>query len=403
MRGSTMVRRMLATVATVALAVTVGTTPTAAAAGPEPAATRSATGGQLLTRSATDTAPPPVRTIVGTVAVGDRYPYVFTIGTDGNLWINWQDQTQGWNWSNMGTPPGVGIRMPVGVTIVDAFSRPYAFVLGTDGNLWSLWRSLTAWQWRNQGAPPGSNFVSWPSFAAVAVDGTSPYIFVRSDGDETIWVNRWNGAVWSWANLGSPPDGISAYGPLGVLLEEGTPQVYVVGNYGHLWSTRVDGQAAIWNDLGNPGVSLDSGSNALGAQNAIQVAPNARPYLFALGSDRNAWIRWRSEAGWQWHNLGSPPGQTLVSAPLGVLSVDGTSPFSFHRTGEGGLWINYWDGSNWYWSDQNPPFQPAGGGSAVVAPQNSSRPALFLLDTGGNLWSRWWDGSWWNWTNRSAT
>ncbi|MFF0721496.1 hypothetical protein [Micromonospora sp. NPDC003816] len=392
MRVSTITRRFPAVATAIALGVASLATPVTAAP--------VATGTQQLTAAAANTAPT-TRQIVGAVAVGDRYPYVFVIGTDGNLWINWQDQSEQWNWSNMGTPPGVALRMPIGVTIVDGFSRPYAFVLGSDQNVWSLWRSATSWQWRNQGAPPGANFVSWPSFAAVAVNDTSPYLFVRSDGDETVWVNWWNGSVWNWTNISSPPDGIAATGPVGVLLENGTPQVYTVGNGGRLWTTRFDDTAAPWVDLGQPpGVWLTDAGTPFGARSAVQVAPDARPYLLATGSDDNAWLRWWTGTQWEWHNLGSPPEQ-LVPGTLGALAVNGTSPFSFFATDGGGLWINYWDGSNWHWSDQSPPFRPALTGTAVLAPQNSTRPAIFLRDTAGNLWSRWWNGSYWSWTNRS--
>ncbi|TCB98395.1 hypothetical protein E0H26_08400 [Micromonospora zingiberis] len=396
-----MTRRILAAGLAVVAAIAVGAASPASAT---PVVAKAAALGdeRLLARVAAN-AVPATRQVVGAVAVGDRYPYVFVVGTDGNLWINWQDQSAQWNWSNMGTPPGVGLRMPIGVTIVDNFSRPYAFLLGTDQNVWSLWRSSTSWQWSNQGSPPGANFVSWPSFAAVAVNGTSPYLFVRSDGDETVWVNWWNGAAWNWTNISSPPDGIAATGPVGVLLENGTPQVYVVSNFGNLWTTRFDDAPAPWVDLGRPtGGWLTDASTAFGARSAVQVAPDARPYLFATGSDDNVWLRWWTGSQWEWRNMGSPPGHQLVPGTLGALSVGGTSPYSFFATAGGGLWINYWDGQNWYWSDQSPPFSPTLNGTAVIAPQNSTRPAIFLRDTSGNLWSRWWNGSYWSWTNRSA-
>lgn len=400
MHERTLTRRRLAAGLVIAVTITVGVA-SAGSAASATAKTAAAGDEQLIARSTTSAAPA-TRQIVGAVAVGDRYPHVFVIGTDGNLWINWQDQSDQWNWSSMGTPAGVGLRMPIGVTIVDDSSRPYAFVLGTDQNVWSLWRSSTSWQWRNQGSPPGANFVSWPSFAAVAVNGTSPYLFVRSDGDETVWVNWWNGATWNWTNISSPPDGIAASGPIGVLLENGTPQVYTVSNVGRIWTTRFDGAPAPWVDLGQPSPgSISDGSTAAGANSAIQVGPDARPYLFTSGSDGHAWLR-RWTGKWEWRNMGSPPGGQLIPGPLGALSVGGTSPYSFYAADGGGLWIIYWGGQDWYWSDQSPPFSPVVNGAAVLAPQDSTRPAIFLRDTSGNLWSRWWNGSFWSWTNRSA-
>lgn len=64
----------------------------------------------------------------------EQLPYVFVLGGDGNLWLNWWDGTQR-HWSNQDNPPGLAtVAGPVGVTTVmdspQAAQRPYAFVAG---------------------------------------------------------------------------------------------------------------------------------------------------------------------------------------------------------------------------------------------------------------------------------
>ena len=103
-----------------------------------------------------------------------------------------------WSWANQGKPAGVTISGPVGVlTMMDtptSAQRPYAFVQGSDGNLWVNWWNGSVWSWANQGNPPGVATVSGPVGVLTVKDTPTsaerPYAFVQgSDGN--LWVNWW--------------------------------------------------------------------------------------------------------------------------------------------------------------------------------------------------------------------
>src|SRR5690348_16619855 len=44
-----------------------------------------------------------------------------------------------------------------------------------------------------------------------------------------------------------------------------------------------------------------------------------------------------------------------VDISMGTITVDGSRPYVFVKAGDGSLWVNWWDGSAWHWSDQGLP------------------------------------------------
>ena len=84
---------------------------------------------------------------------------------------------------------------------------------------------VSIWKWANQSKPAGVT-ISGPVGVLTMMDTPTsaqrPYVFVRgSDGN--LWVNWWNGSVWSWANQGNPPGVATISGPVGVLTMMDTP------------------------------------------------------------------------------------------------------------------------------------------------------------------------------------
>ena len=153
-----------------------------------------------------------------------------------------------WKWANQSKPAGVTISGPVGVlTMMDtptSAQRPYVFVRGSDGNLWVNWWNGSVWNWANQGNPPGVATIGGPVGVLTMMDTPTsaqrPYVFVQgSDGN--LWVNWWNGSVWSWANQGNPPGAATVSGSVGVLTMMDTPAsaqrpyAFVQGSDGNLW------------------------------------------------------------------------------------------------------------------------------------------------------------------------
>jgi len=140
-----------------------------------------------------------VRSLLGVLTVMDsatsaQRPYAFVLGNDGNLWVNWWIGE--WRWSSLGKPPDpVSISSPVGVaTVMDtpiSPQRPYVFVLGSDGNLWVNWWTGGQWTWANQGKPEGENISGSVGVLTVMDTPMSPqrpHVFVRgSDGN--LWIN----------------------------------------------------------------------------------------------------------------------------------------------------------------------------------------------------------------------
>ncbi|MFD9421021.1 hypothetical protein ACFWC9_41195 [Streptomyces goshikiensis] len=78
-------------------------------------------------------------------------PYAFVITDDFRLWVNWWDGSK-WNWSAQGAPSGRLIPDSVGVVTMkddpNAFTRPYVFVIGDDSKLYLNWWDGKAWHCR---------------------------------------------------------------------------------------------------------------------------------------------------------------------------------------------------------------------------------------------------------------
>ena len=79
-----------------------------------------------------------------------------------------------------------------------------------------------------------------------------------------------------------------------------------------------------------------------------------RPYSFIKGSDSNLWVNWWNGSAWNWSNQGQPSGAGIVSS-MGAITVDGGRPYAFIKGSDGNLWVNWWNGSAWNWSNQHTP------------------------------------------------
>jgi hypothetical protein len=79
-----------------------------------------------------------------------------------------------------------------------------------------------------------------------------------------------------------------------------------------------------------------------------------RPYVFVKGNDGNLWVNWWSGKAWGWSNQGTPSGVSLASS-MGAITVDGGRPYVFVKGSDGNLWVNWWSGSAWNWANQNTP------------------------------------------------
>ncbi len=347
-------------------------------------------------------------------------PYAFVKGSDGQLWLNWWDGAA-WHWSNQATPPSVKIAASVGVlTVMDspnAAQRPYAFVKGSDGQLWLNWWDGAAWHWSNQGTPPSVKIAASVGVLTVmdSPDAAQrPYAFVKgSDGQ--LWLNWWDGAAWYWSNQATPPS-VKIAASVGVLTVMDSPNAaqrpyaFVKGSDGQLWLNWWDGAAWYWsNQATPPSVKIAASVGVL----TVMDSPNAaqRPYAFVKGSDGQLWLNWWDGAAWHWSNQGTPP-SVKIAASVGVLTVMDSPdaaqrPYAFVKGSDGQLWLNWWDGAAWYWSNQaTPPSVKIAASVGVLtvmdSPNAAQRPYAFVKGSDGQLWLNWWDGAAWYWSNQGT-
>ena len=157
--------------------------------------------------------------------------YTFAIGNDNNLYVLYGDGST-WTWLNLGHPPSGGVsndlRDPTSVTVPPAESI-FVFVIGIDGHLWvnysrvalgpqaSLKAHGTGWSWKDLGTPPTTGiYTFFPNALLVgneskeAVFNWNLFVFVVGY-DNSLWMistpNAELGlsAAWTWQPLGAPP------------------------------------------------------------------------------------------------------------------------------------------------------------------------------------------------------
>jgi hypothetical protein len=356
-----------------------------------------------ISPAAVSEGPATIGSRVGAISVTGS-PYIFVVGGDGNLWNNfWNPFNQIWQWADLGRPPGTTIAGAVGVTAVGALgNRPYIFVLGGDGNLWLNWWTGNAWSWSNQGQPGDTFDVGTfdvgieEGLGTVVVNVNYPQAYVRgSDGN--AYVNFWNGSGWVWENLGSPNGaGVSVELPVGTTIVGGRPYVFVIGSDGNLWNLWWNGGAWQWDNHGEPAPEAYlTGAGAV-------TAGGGYPQAYVYDGDSNLWSRYWNGSGWYWSNIGRPvniwPAETV-----GITTVGGSGrPYIFVRGSDGGLYLAWWTGNAWSWSYQGQPVN----GSVIVeggigaATAFGSYPQAYVRGSDDRLWNNYWNGNGWYWAEQ---
>jgi len=161
--------------------------------------------------------------------------YTFAIGNDNNLYVLYGDGST-WTWLNLGHPPSGGVsndlRDPTSVTVPPAESI-FVFVIGIDGHLWVNYSGPlasprspvtlpgpsfgTGWSWKDLGTPPTTGiYTFFPNALLVgneskaAVFNWNLFVFVVGN-DGSLWMNSTPhaelglSAAWTWQPLGTPP------------------------------------------------------------------------------------------------------------------------------------------------------------------------------------------------------
>ncbi|MFJ4477762.1 hypothetical protein [Streptomyces xanthochromogenes] len=277
---------------------------------------------------------------------------------------------------------------------------------------------MGSWQWNDQQKPTSTVGVRASMGAVTMKDDPQaaqrPYVFVRGL-DSKLHVNWWDGKAWHWSAQGAP----SGHGIIekagAVTVQDGPnavqrPYAFVIGDDSKLYVNWWDGSKWNWSDQGAPsGRLVREGVGVV----TVQDNPSApqRPYAFVLTDDFRLWINWWDGSKWNWSDQGAPPSRT-VSRPLGVTTMRDnpnafTRPYAFVITDDSQVWVNWWDGSQWNWSSQGTPSgQPVKKGAGVVSvrdnPNAVERPYVFVQGYDSQLYVNWWDGSKWNWSSQGA-
>jgi hypothetical protein len=240
----------------------------------------------------------------------DGSQQVFTVGTDGALWVRTQAANGGWgNWVSLG-----GVAR--GLTITNnAAGWQDVFVVGGDGATWT--RSETV---------PGV-WTAWTSLggactALVAGTDASGMEEVFAIGtDSAVWTRRETSpGVWTtWTGLGGVARGLTV-----TTNAVGWQDLYVIGGDGATWtrSEMAPGAWTAWTSLGGACTALVAGTDANGMEE-----------VFAVGTDSAVWTRRETAPGvWTaWVSLGGvASGLTVTTNAAGwqdvfVIGSDGAA------------------------------------------------------------------------------
>ncbi|MFD0416604.1 hypothetical protein [Streptomyces sp. NPDC127108] len=354
-----------------------------------------------------------VRATAGAVTMKDdpqsaQRPYVFVRGYDSRLHVNWWDG-KAWHWSDQGTPAGRTIIEKVGaVTVQDgphAQQRPYAFVITDDSKLHVNWWDGSKWHWSDQGAPGGRLVREGVGVVSVQDNPNAkqrPYVFVITD-DFRLWVNWWDGSKWNWSDQGAPPNRTISR-PLGVTTVKDDPNAFtrpyafVITDDSRVWVNWWDGTKWNWSDQGAPsGQPVRKGVGVVSVQND----PNAgqRPYAFVQGYDSKLYVNWWDGSKWSWSDQGAPSGRFVLDS-VGVVTMKDdpsafTRPYAFVIADDSKLYVNWWDGKAWQWAAQNTPpgrviERPGEALTTQDNPNAAQRPYAFVITDDSDLWVNWW-------------
>jgi hypothetical protein len=327
-----------------------------------------------------------VITVMDSLASAQR-PYACVIGTDGQLWFNWWDYTR-WDWAAQSTPQsGVAVTAGVGaLSVMDtptAAQRPYVFVLGSDRQLWLNWWDNTAWHWASQGVPAvGVTITSTVGVMTVMDSPDSaqrPYVFlIGSDGQ--LWVDWWDYDHFVWANQGVPQAGVTVAAGVGVLTVTDSstsaqlPYIFVIGSDRQLWLNSWDGIAWHWTALGTPGPGITIAF-------AVGVSTQT-PAAFAVGSDGQLWWTYFDQGNgvWDWETHGTPQSGVSIATTIGVQTVmdsEHSVPnlYVLVKGSDGQIWLRRSYGAGWSWLAQGVPLSAGiGGGVGITAKWWSGSP-----------------------------
>jgi hypothetical protein len=186
--------------------------------------------------------------------------------------------------------------------------------------------------------------------------------------------------------------------------------VFVPGSNGHLYVNEWNGTQWTWLDHGLP-----AGPESVDAPSAVTYVDDAgkqRIYAFVQASDGRLYVNFWDGTAWKWESHGRPAATTAVSRPGAITYLDEAGKRWIHvfvQGSDGHLYMNYWNGTQWSWADQDLPrdqfnnplpllFSPQG---AVTFRDDPGKQQIYVFapetDTPIGLYVNHWDGKQWTW------
>jgi hypothetical protein len=232
-------------------------------------------------------------------------------------------------------------------------------------------------------------------------------VFVLDHDDDTLRLDKWNGASWSWADLGKPAAGVASapavinYPVAGPMPHE---NVFVRGGDGHLYLDLWNGTKWSWHNLGTPAPGVLLSENSPAVINYQVKGGALHENVFVTGTNGELYADCRNGTKWKWTDCGSPSaGVGAASAPAvtNYQVTGGALKENVFMTGtDGALYLCQWNGSKWSWRDQGQPSVPIGSGPAVMNYQvtgGALQENVFVAGTDGMLYDDHWNGASWSW------
>lgn len=237
------------------------------------------------------------------------------------------------------------------------------------------------------------------------------------------WMKAAHVPAWHWSGIGVAQAAQETVAGVGaVAMQENRsgaqwPLAAVVTDEGRLAACTYDGLYGwTWTDVGTPAADV----RARGGAGLVTVRFSADnptlPYAFVSGTDGNLHLAWWNETGISWSDLGSPGRGQQIMGSAGAITIQDAPaaqqrPYVFVLAGDGEhadgrLYLKWWDGAAWHWSDLATPTAAvdaaAGLGAVTVRSWGRQYPQAFVLGSDGHLHMRAFDGTRWAWTDHGV-
>ena len=292
--------------------------------------------------------------------------------------------------------------------------RIYVFLRGLDNRLYLNYWDGVQWKWRDQGGPDGGLYIGPAviSYQDPSTDKHRIYAFMAAGN---LRVNYWNGSAWQWADQGIPPGTTKVTEVAATTFKSGSQQriyAFVKGDDSKLHVNYWNGSSWSWASRGNPpGTTVGILAGAVTYQ-----APGTNTrwiHVFVWGADKHLYANYWNGTEWKWTDHGTFPNAAAdygSKAAAITYQQSGTQRIYafFEELNSANHYVRYRSASAWHWAFEGTPpgissFMFSSAPRAITYLVQSVRK-IYVFATGkpGHLYYRHWNGSQWEWMDRGA-